>query len=193
MHITRYWLMPATAVGIYAFFFAQALTLGDTRPASVRVDPAAAATPAGLFADGASSPEELVDRLLTALAANDEASVQRLRVTRDEYLEIIVPGTVEPGQPLRQVSEQPREFFWRYLDQKNRDFGDILLQRYGGHPYLRQEIRFTAATTSYATYQALGRTHILVRDADGAEGTIRTGYIAAVGGRYKFIGFEWDD
>ncbi|HYD50689.1 MAG TPA: hypothetical protein VEB21_20195 [Terriglobales bacterium] len=145
------------------------------------------------FAGAATSPEELADRLLAALSAGDSTALHALRVSREQYLELIVPGTIEPGEPLRQVSMGTADLFWRQLDQKSRDFGDLLFERYGGKRYRRLSLSYTAPSKHYGGYQAVGETRIVASDETGAHHTIASGWIAVLDGGCKWIGFEWDD
>lgn len=161
---------------------------------TLRRAPSAGPQPAPLqLSGGASSQEGLVDAWLEALARNDEARLHSLRVTREEYLEIMVPWTVKPGQPPRQVSEQPREFFWTVLDTKSRDLGRSMLQRYGGRRFQRRAIQFSEPRREYAGYRAHGLVRVDAVDEAGQPITVEGPWIAEVGGRYKFIGLDWTD
>lgn len=143
--------------------------------------------------DGAASVDALLDELLQALAAKDEAALHRLRVTEAEYRELIVPGTVEEGKPLRRVSAQTATFFWRLLDAKNRDLGRIMLQEFGGQPLERRGLTYTHGVKKYGGYTAYGQVRLQVANQQGREMELRTGTIAEVDGRYKFIGINWED
>jgi hypothetical protein len=165
------------------------------RDVSDQADRSPVARPAPIhgFADGsARSADELVSRLLDALATRDEVALHRLRVTRDEYLNVIVPQTVEPGRPPRQVSERPKEFFWEVLDLKSRLYASRLLQDFGGRRYIHHDLRFSRPTRQYAGYDAYGEVRLALADEDGAERELRAGWIAAVGERFKFLGFNSD-
>ena len=49
------------------------------------------------FTDGAPSVESLMDQFLDALARQDEAALTRLRVSKEEYTRIIMPGQIGGG------------------------------------------------------------------------------------------------
>ena len=53
------------------------------------------------LADAARSPDLLIARFLDALAAKDRAVLHRLRVSKEEYLAVILPGSVPPGSALQ--------------------------------------------------------------------------------------------
>ena len=142
---------------------------------------------------GAPSADALLDRLLDALAANDEAALHSLRVTESEYLSIIAPGTVPVGAPPRETPKEVSEFYWRLLDAKSRDLGRVLLHDFGGLRFHRKDVRFTRGTKEYAWYTASGETRLLVENDGGVESLVRTGWIAHVGDQYKFIGLNWNN
>jgi hypothetical protein len=144
--------------------------------------------------DGAPSVDALIDELLEAIAHNDKDAMHRLRVTKDEYLQIIVPGTVEKGQPPRKVSKEPREFFWSLNDRKSRYAADNIMTRFGGRTPLTHELRFTNGTTEYLWYTARGQVRLdLLFEQGSLPEELRTGTIAEVDGRYKFLAFQWDN
>jgi hypothetical protein len=178
------------AVAVLPLCLFAAGTLAARRAASTE---AASRPPIGLR-DGAPSVDALVDELLDAIERNDKDAMHRLRVTRDEYLQIIVPGTVEKGQAPRQVSEQPREFFWSLNDSKSRYAADNILTRFGGRKPLKHELRFSRGTTEYLWYTARGQVRLDLTYADQPlPEELRTGTIAEVDGRYKFLAFQWDN
>jgi hypothetical protein len=149
--------------------------------------------PEARFADGHSSREALVDAWLAALADNDPDALHRLRVTREEYLEILVPWTVPPGEPPRQYTEQPREFFWQLLDTRSRDWGYAMMERYGGKRFTPKEIEFTGPVKEYAGYNAFGLLRVRAENEEGEPVEVEGPFIAEVGGTYKFIGLDWTD
>ena len=155
--------------------------------------PPAAHAPLGL-SDGAPSIEALLDEFLAAVELKDAEALHRLRITKGEFLAIIVPGTVAKGQPPRQVSQKPREFFWDLNDAKSRYFAHELFERFGGHHYIERRLSFTKGTREYAWYTAHGQVQLALRTADDPRVvTLRTGTIAEVEGRYKFISFQWEN
>lgn len=144
--------------------------------------------------NGASSVDELLDRFLAALEKEDMASLNGLRVTKSEYLDIIVPGTVEKGKPPRQISEKPKEYFWGTMDFKAREFAKILTQRYGGRHYSRHQLRYTDPPKEYAWYNAWGQVRLdLTSGEEDKVYHLETGWIVEVDGQYKFMSFEWEN
>jgi hypothetical protein len=139
------------------------------------------------------SIEALLDRFLAALEKKDGAALDELRVTREEYIEVIVPGTVEKGRPARQVSEAPKKYFWEMLDFKSREYGKLLAERYGGRHYVDRQVAFSDARREYAWYTAHGQLRMRLKAEDGSVYELTSGWIAEVDGKFKFIGFEWDN
>jgi hypothetical protein len=143
--------------------------------------------------NGARSVDALLDQFLASLAAKDEHALHRLRVTEQEYRGIIIPGTVKPGEPPRQVEDTPSQYFWRMLDQKSQDVGHLFIQRFGGQRYTRKEVTYTKGVRKFLGYTAIGEVRLHLEDASGTETILPTGSIAEVNGRYKFIGFNYNN
>jgi len=114
--------------------------------------------------------------------------------TSDEYLQIIVPGTVEKGQAPRQITDIPRQFFWSLNDTKSRYAADAILDRFGGRHADAHTLRFSRGTTEYLWYVARGQVRLDLRFPDEPlPQELSTGTIAEVNGRYKFLAFQWDN
>jgi hypothetical protein len=143
---------------------------------------------------GAPSIDALLTEFLDAVERQDLDAMHRLRVTKDEYQRIIVPGMVRPGEPPRRISEQPREFFWQINDRKSRYAAEAIANRYGARHYTDRTLRLTRGTREFAWYTTHGQVRLDLHAPELA-GTaeLRTGSIAEVDGQYKFISFQWDD
>jgi len=153
-------------------------------------DPAAAAAAKPQLSGGAKSIDALLDAFLKALQAKDEQALTQLRVDHREYREVIIPGTVKPGQPPRNVPEETAEFFWSMINQKSLDVGYALMKNFGGHQYTRKEVTYSKGTREFGWYKAHGDVRLQLEDEHGAMRELHTGAIAEVDGRYKFIGFN---
>ncbi len=160
--------------------------------AAQMVEPYQPNPPFGL-SGGADNREALIDLFLDAVAKNDKAALDALRLTKDEYQGIIVPGRVAPGAPPRRVSAIVDKYFWEVMDFKSDNFVDVLLERFGGRTYKRRAARYTSPERSYDWYRAWGEVRQTVTDDSGIEYEITSGWIAEVDGKYKFLSFEWDD
>jgi len=145
------------------------------------------------FADGAPSVDALMDEFVQALSQKDMDALSRLRVTNAEYVDLIVPGTVPVGKPPRQVSNNPKEFFWRMLDTKNHYFAEELLNLYGGRTYRSRQLTFSKPAKEYAWYKAHGEVRLDLEGDDDVTYHVRSGWVAEVDGKYKFIGYGYND
>jgi hypothetical protein len=170
-----------------AVMFTLAAVVGRTMP-----DGHGSVHAAGTLEHGASSPEELIDRLLAALEDRDLEAMRRLRVTEAEYKRIILPQAMRP---------EVADFAWGTLNTKSLYYERHLLEQLGGRRYRAGEPSFDKGTKEYAGYRALRQARVALTPAgeDAAEGTgpvapkrLETGSIADVGGRYKFISFVRD-
>jgi hypothetical protein len=194
-------------IGVFTLFVAGAslATITAQRGASSdshaapppHVDPAPSsetARPPITFTGGAPSIDALIDEFLDAVEHKDISALHRLRVTKDEYLQIIVPGTVDKGEAPRQISEQPREFFWALTDRKSRYAADNIVDRFSGLHFTTRTLRFSKGTSEYLWYTAYGQVRLDLNVQGIAEPFhLRTGTIAEVDGRYKFLAFNWND
>ncbi|HUI28076.1 MAG TPA: hypothetical protein VL403_18490 [Candidatus Kryptonia bacterium] len=140
--------------------------------------------------NGAQSIDQLLDQFQHALNAKDESALHRLRVTEDEYRRIIIPGTIKPGEPPREVEQTSSVFFWQMLNQKSVDVGRSLLEHFGGHQTTRKSVKFTKGSRQFGWYTAHGDVRLTLEDEQGRVRELHTGAIAEVDGRFKFIGFN---
>jgi hypothetical protein len=146
------------------------------------------------FADGAPSVDALMDQLLDALARQDEAALTRLRVSKEEYTRIIMPGQIKEGQDPPKPDQKVNDFAWSLLNTKSLYFSQNLIKEFGGRTSIRKGVRFTRPPLEYAWYRAFGEVRLTVEDPeDKRQYQLSSGWIAEVGGKYKFIGFEFDD
>jgi hypothetical protein len=146
----------------------------------------------GDLEDGARSVEALVGRFLDVLAARDAEALRRLRVSEREYLTIVVPGHVEPGSPPQKLPEEQGRVFWELLDTRSRYAELGLLDEFGGSVLRVKRIDYAKGTHRYAGYTAYRRLVLTLASDDGGERELRTGSIAEVGGRFKFVSFVRD-
>ena len=143
--------------------------------------------------DAAPSSSALVDRFLTALAAKDPDALHRLRVTEAEYREILLPGSVPEGQPLKTLTPEFADFAWGRLDTRCRYYEQYLLERYGGRRLTVRRSTYEKGETRYATYTAHRQLRMELEDeTTGEDGELATGSIVEVDGGFKFISYIKD-
>src|SRR5689334_15143066 len=70
----------------------------------------AARRPATQLQNTAPSMNALIARFLTALSAKDRKALQRLRVTDREYIDVIMPGSIEPERERHRFAEEKARY-----------------------------------------------------------------------------------
>ncbi len=151
------------------------------RPDRVRLDRAAAPT-----------LDALLDRLLAALERKDADALRRLRVSRREYVKIIMPGFVPPGTEPRLIAPSENDFWWSMLDTKSKYSELAILSQFGGRRYSVKDITFLKGSEDYAWYTAHKRILLTLQDDDGAETTLQMGSVVEANGEFKFVSYTRD-
>ncbi|HSP97939.1 MAG TPA: hypothetical protein VL049_11925 [Candidatus Dormibacteraeota bacterium] len=140
---------------------------------------------------GADSIDALIDQYIAAITAGDLAALEPLRVTLEEYGSIIVPGMVEKGKQPRTTFEKVNAVFYGMLDSRSRYSVQSLIDRFKGKKIVRHELTFSKPTQEWAWYTAHGEVRLVLFDDRGTRYEMKSGWIAEVNGRFKFIGFDW--
>jgi len=141
------------------------------------------------FTNASSSIEDLVDRFLRAVEAGNQQAVDSLRVTEDEYRKIILPGSVEPGEPPQNFSDEASQYFWGVLNGKSLYHRASMMHGYGGKKFKLKKIGYQKGIRKWEGYTAYEKLLLTLETEDGEEVVLPTGSIAEVGGRYKFVSF----
>lgn len=144
------------------------------------------------LAGGAPSVDALVARLVRALEANDAAALRRLRVSRAEYLDIVVPGNVEPGTPLRTLPAAKVGYFWDILDEKSAFAERALLAEFGGRRWRVVRVDLPPEPHRFAGFTSHGRLRVVVADAGGTEHDLRVGSVIHRDGMFKLVSLVRD-
>jgi len=142
--------------------------------------------------DGARSVDELMQDLVLAIRENDADALRRLRVSEEEYRQVILPGSVAPSEPPQRYAVDFENYLWGALDAKNRHSERDLLMQWGGRTLSVEKASFGKGVRTYRGYTAHSRLDLTLRDDHGAEVRFAMGSIAEVGNRYKFISFIRD-
>jgi glycogen debranching enzyme len=139
------------------------------------------------------SEEQLIDRFLSALRRTDPDALRSLRVTEAEYREILMPGGVPEGRPLKRQSTTLADLAWGLVDTKSRYYEQSLLAEFGGRTLRRKAISYEDGEQRFANHTVRKQLRLKLEDADaGREIVLGTGSIVEVGGRYKFASFVRD-
>jgi len=161
-----------------------------TRASRTTPEPAAPTVPPDpKFSNASLSIDDLVNRFLSAVEANDDHAVEALRVTEAEYRDIILPGSVEPGQPAQRYRDQESEYFWGVLNGKSLYSRAIMMHAYGGKNFKLQKFDFRKGVRNWAGYKAYEKLELTLKAEDGQVIQLPTGSIAEVGGQFKFVSF----
>jgi hypothetical protein len=154
--------------------------------------PAAVGRPIPQLSNGADSMEELIERFLAALERRDREALHDIRVSKAEYLRIIMPGSVPPGEPLRRYPSTLRRWAWDNLNTKSLYYESFFLNTLGGKQYTLDRYEYREGTQKYATYTGHKQLELVVRDGAGEEQELRTGSVVEVDGKYKFVSYIRD-
>jgi hypothetical protein len=152
----------------------------------------ASTKPAAKLSDGAPSADALISRFLDALERRDQAALRTLRVTEREYLDVILPGSVEKNQPRRKWPEDVSRYFWGEIDSKSIYSEESLMQAWGGKHWSVKSVEYERGTKEYAAYTAHRQLRLTLVDGAGEEQVLATGSIAELDGRFKFLSFKRD-
>jgi hypothetical protein len=142
--------------------------------------------------DGERSIDGLLDKFRHALATNDKALLRRLRVTEDEYRDLIMPGSADPGKPSAQYNEQASQYFWGVLNGKSIYVEANLLHDFGGKDLTIDSVEYRKGIKKYRDYTAYKQLTLMVKQPGEEPERMRIGSIAEVDGWYKFISYVRD-
>lgn len=171
-----------------------ALTAGSTPLSAASGKPRPEPLPRSARLDQWAAPsiEALVERLLSALAVKDAAALERLRISEDEYFAIIVPGSVDPGQPPQRMARTAAQYWWDEMDGKSRYWGLHLLDEFGGRTLKVKKIAWGKGEKEYAWFTGYRQLRAVLEDQEGKEMALETGSVARVRGRFKFVSYVRD-
>ena len=140
----------------------------------------------------APSIDRLIDDFVQAINGRDKARLRQLRVSQEEYLGVILPGSVEPGERRPQYNQEEAEYLWGILNGKSVYVEANLIASFGGHHAMVTEKQFRKGTKKYADYTAYKQLILTLKDDKGTEATMRIGSVAEVDGQFKFISYVRD-
>jgi hypothetical protein len=147
--------------------------------------------PVVALSNGATSPDELVSRLLAALAVNDRTGIERLRVDENEYRRLIMPGSVQPGSPPQLMPENKSKYFWQRHDTLSLYSLAGILKGYAGQSFRLKRIDYPRVE-QFAWYSAYRDPIAHLETEAGETVDLPLGSIAEYRGRYKFISYHFD-
>jgi len=159
---------------------------------TIASEPEATSVAQKALVNGEPSIDALLERFRDALSRKDKAGLRALRLTQDEYLGIVLPGSVSPGQPWAKYSEQAQKYFWGLLNGKSIYSEAALLNDFGGRSLKVTAVRYHKGTQDYANYRDYKQLVLKIEDDTGNVEQMRLGSVAEIGGQYKFISYVRD-
>lgn len=141
---------------------------------------------------GASTLDGLVERFLVALREGDRETLEKLRLTRDEYICLVMPGHVPPGEPAQRLNPEAAAYFFAVFDTKSRYSREALVKRFAGRALELRGVGFEKGVVDYAGHRAYRRTVLRLVDESGRELELRTGSVVERDGRFKFASYTRD-
>jgi len=182
MRFEKFLLLGSVTLGALVFFGHPGVHASDeSKPA-----------PAARLQHGAASIDKLIGDFVQAINDRDKARLRQLRVSQEEYLGVILPGSVEPGERRPQYNQEEAEYLWGILNGKSVYVEANLLASFGGHHATVTEKEFRKGTKKYADYTAFKQLILTLKDDKGTEATMKIGSIAEVDGQFKFISYVRD-
>ena len=141
------------------------------------------------LADASPSADALIGRLIDALAKKDADTLNRLRVTEDEYRTFLLPGAGDPGQPGRVYDDASSKFAWDKLNTNSTYAAAGIMTGYGGHTLKLKEVTYLKGRKDYAWYTAYRTVGLKLEDENGKESELVLGSIVEIDGQFKFVSF----
>lgn len=149
----------------------------------------AACSPAAVpLADAHDSSRAVAEAVLTALAARDEARLQALALSEQEFRQHVWPG-LPASRPERNL---PFSYVWGDLRQKSEAQRGRVLAAYGGTRHTLQEVRFSGETR-YPGYTVHRESTFVVAGPDGPVDLRVCGSLIEKDGRWKVFSYVVED
>jgi hypothetical protein len=153
--------------------------------------PAAGEVPAGSRAampltNASASADELMTRVLEAVASADAAALDALRLTEEEHREILWPN--DPGR----AAGAPLDLAWDMLDRRSRSGAHKAIAEYGGRSLALAGIEFTQGSEPRGRDVLHRGTVLHARDSSRGE-SVELRFLGSVlehAGQWKLVSFR---
>lgn len=141
-----------------------------------------------LLSNAASSPEQLMIRLLDATSRDDVAALKELRITKDEFCQYVWPEL--PGSRVPNVS---CDFAWDQATLKSLSGLTRVLDQHRGRKYEFIALRFPGEPERHESIVVHKAPTVSLRDETGAVHEVRiSGSILEIDGQFKLFSFVVD-
>src|SRR5262249_42760700 len=144
-----------------------------TQPGAVQASEEGKPAAAMRLKHGAPSIDKLIDDFVRAINERDKARLRELRVSQEEYVDVILPGSVEPGERRPHYNQEEADYLWGMVNGKSVYVEANLIASYGGHHATVTEKEFRKGTKKYADYTAYKQLVLTLKDDKGTEATMR--------------------
>ena len=141
--------------------------------------------------DGYESVEELLRTALRGFEEQDTALLQRLLVTKSEYLEIIYPELGKHWPSARDMREEVQSFFWQ--NQYNSSMAGLLrrLKNFKERRLALIAFEFSDGVETYPSYKLHTGTRLQIRTETGDTISFTAiGSIVEKDNRYKLLSYR---
>src|SRR5262249_61966235 len=115
------------------------------------------------------SSARVVDKVRDGLETTDKELLRELRCNRTEYLDIIMPGSGDEGQPRATYEKTARDYFWGILNGKSIYVEANLLHDFGGKPLKVTSVEYRRGIKRYRDYTAYKQLMLTIDDGSGNE------------------------
>ncbi len=157
--------------------------------ASGAVKEGAARPPA---AQATHAPEDVLRQMFATLQQGDLQALEGLLVSDHEYQELILPGSVRPGEPAIRMPTEKAEFYTRLHRTKSQYALANLINSVRRAGAELSAVRWEGSAKHYATYTLLPRPVLLVQGPEGSE-ELRPGLLVELHGRVRVLSYFSDD
>jgi len=131
-------------------------------------------------ADGAASPEALLKQVFAALEQKDNAALERLAISPDEFKKFVWPSVTAPP-----TGTTPEKFYKMYTVSSGVGIADSL-KLYGGRKTEVLKVTLDPPRKQAKNYRLLPGAEVSIRDESGQDKTVRMlGGVLEHDGRYK--------
>jgi hypothetical protein len=150
---------------------------------------AGCARPAPALANTFASPEALAREVLARLARHDQAGLQSLAVTHDEFEAHVWPK-LPASRPERNV---PMSFVWGRLTQQSDLSLAGTVSRLGGQSFTLQQVLFEGETTDYGAFTVRRESVLVVRTPQGTVERLKVfGSVLTMNDQHKVFSYVVD-
>jgi hypothetical protein len=135
-----------------------------------------------------SSGEALARRVLETIASADENALKSLRITKQEFCQLVWPELSSSKLP-----NVTCDFAWEQATLKSLGGISKMLPLHRGKRYELVSMQFAKGTDAYKTYKVHKEAHLIVKGEKGVQQEVRLfGSVLEMSGQFKLFSFVID-